>query len=333
MSYGDADNYFKQNNVLEDCMNVSPYLDFVHDLMKHDSVREQLVELGLFETEPTTIQVRQLLTRCLFRLNDSLLEKSSSVLRQFNNHTSIGMQIRTGGKMANYKEDTTFFSEEKLDRIFTVIDGYVKEFQDKMVLFISTDSNEVLSVLKQRYSFPILTSNYYSIGHSTSLRGGVTETFYRALIDIRVLANCDHLLTTYTSSFGNTASYLSHSLNKYILKYNDYHVGSTNNPNQIDYNSSSDLTSSTVSTSSPSSCSSSSNSLANSVASNASFNLLSLAKPTPHRPSSLLRAMLLFNQSLMPSAVRSGMSSAFSKGSPSGKNFKMGWSVTLKRIY
>ena len=194
-----------------------------------------------------------------------------------------------------------------------------------MVLFVSTDSNRVLSLLKERYAIPIVTSNYYSIGHSTALRGGVSETLYRAMIDLRVLANCDHLLTTYTSSFGNTASYLSHSLNKYILKYNDSPVGLTNTGNQIDYSSSSDFTSSS------SSCSSSSNSLASSVAASASFNLLSLAKPTPQHVSSPLRAMLLFNQSLMPSAVRSGISRAFSRGSPSGKNFKMGWSVTLNR--
>lgn len=223
LEFEDSNEIFKSNQVYNQCMLLSPYLDYVNDLMSHPSVRSRLVHLGLFETEPTTLQVRQLLTRSLFRLTTNLIQKSSSVIDDLGNRTSIGLQIRTGGKLANHPEDTAFFTEDTLDRIVDTVESIIQTISGEVVLFLSTDSNKVYHKLREAFSVPIVVTRYYVIGHSSYIRGGTQENLYRALIDLRVLAYCDYLVTTFTSSFGSTASYLSHSSNQWMLRY-DYTV-------------------------------------------------------------------------------------------------------------
>ena len=102
------------------------------------------------------------------------------------------------------------------------LDKLLEGIHEKVVIFLATDSKEVYTLLSRKYRLPIIMASYYSVGHSAELRGyGNIDYINRAMIDLQVLSNCDYLLTTFTSSFGNTASYLSHSLNKIIMDYKD----------------------------------------------------------------------------------------------------------------
>lgn len=219
---GSAESLLEQNQFISPCIFVSPYADTVTQLLKKPTVGQKLVDLGLFDAPPTDVQVRQLFTRALFRLNDNLLQKSSSVINRFKNRTSIGLQIRTGGQLANHKEDTIFFSLDKMYRVYSILDTLLEGIHEEVVIFLATDSKEIYKLLSSKYHLPIIMASYYSVGHSADLRGyGNIDYINRAMIDLQVLSNCDYLLTTFTSSFGNTASYLSHSLNKIIMNYKD----------------------------------------------------------------------------------------------------------------
>ena len=200
------------------------YFDFIDVLTSKQRIREILVELELFDKEPASIQVKQLLVRSLFMLNSNILYQVSTITQQFQNATSIGIQIRTGGSLANNQEQSAFFTQEKLFRIHTIVTQLLnseKAVKGEFVLFLSSDSEQVISSFRKQFKHRIVVTDFYRIGHSSRLRGGTRETFFRAVMDIQILSQCDYLLTTYTSSFGNAASYLSHSMNKLLLNYKD----------------------------------------------------------------------------------------------------------------
>lgn len=217
-----AQKFIRANGKQNKCIIASSYLDFIDTQLKINGTSKKLVDLGLFDDEPKPIQVRQLLSRALFRLNDELLTKSDDVFQEIRNRTSIGVQIRTGGKMANAEEDTIFFSPDKMYRVYAILNSLIEGIKDDVVIYLSTDSNRVVALLKNELHVPVVVAKYYKPSHSTLLRSGDhVQGLNRGVIDLKVLSQCDYLLTTFTSSFGNLASYLSHSLNKVIMNYKD----------------------------------------------------------------------------------------------------------------
>lgn len=197
-------------------------MDFIEDQLEIKGAGKKLVDLGLFDDEPKPIQIRQLLSRALFRLNDELLTKSADVFQEIRNRTSIGVQIRTGGKLANDKEDSIFFSSDKMYRVYAILNTLIEGINEDVVIYLSTDSNRVVALLKNEMHVPVVVAKYYKPSHSTEYRSeDYLQGLYRGVIDLKVLSQCNFLLTTFTSSFGNLASYLSHSLNKVVMNYKD----------------------------------------------------------------------------------------------------------------
>lgn len=200
-----------------DCIKLSAVLDFSDALLKEPGSLHRFVELGLFSKDPTVDQVKKLVSRFLFQLKPSLVESVEPMLSQFEGRSVIGLQLRTGGKLANYKEDTTFITLNDMERVCGVIDDCMSRrgFHDPH-LFLSTDSNQVVELFRNG-TYPLLVSDQFTIGHSSRARKGSSESIYRAVTDMLLLSKCDALITTKGSSFGDQASLLSDAAVKILL--------------------------------------------------------------------------------------------------------------------
>lgn len=195
--------------------------DLTYSLLSQNNTRESLVALGLFKTLPSTNEVIQLFSRTLFRPKLELRTYIDTFLKDLNALPSIGVQIRTGGKMANVKEDNCFFSNETIYRVIDKINDVISEHDIfDYNLFLSTDSYFVLGAMREYFPQLLSTSSKFEVGHTSLARNGYKKTYAeRAIIDLSLLSKCTYLITTKFSSYGTLSSMLSHSMYVYSVDW------------------------------------------------------------------------------------------------------------------
>ena len=194
--------------------------DLTYSLLSRNNTRERLVTLGLFKTLPSVDEVIQLFTETLFRPNLELRTYIDNFLKDMNALPSIGVQIRTGGKMANVEEENCFFSNETLYRVIDKINEVISEHDIfDYNLFLSTDSYFVLAAMKEYFPQLLFTSSKYEVGHTSLARNGYKTYAERAIIDLSLLSQCTYLIFTEFSSYGKLSSVLSHSMYVYSVNW------------------------------------------------------------------------------------------------------------------
>ena len=136
------------------------------------------------------------------------------------NHT-LGIQIRTGGCLADCREKREMSSLQDLIRL----PSYIQEIMNKTgmvanstLIFISTDSTIVENYLQRVMGYPyhLLSVNIFKRSHS--LINPSEEVMKRNLVDLYLLAECDALIFCSGSGFGHMAYYLSKSKSKFMYR-------------------------------------------------------------------------------------------------------------------
>ena len=144
----------------------------------------------------------------------TIINKHISILSQ---KKMIGIQMRLGGKKANYKEklflgpNSVRLFIEKVRKVME-IKGWKEE---DVNVFVSTDSNFALREVKKALNTPnhtiVYSTNEFSIGHSalgkTSAYGEKARDGFinRAIIDLLILKESDYLIYSQGSSYGQMA--------------------------------------------------------------------------------------------------------------------------------
>lgn len=203
------------------CYRVTFTEDDIPKILSKLENRQRLVSLGIFDSLPTDDEVRTLLTYVFFLPKSNLASYSNEFVRNLRKYPSIGVQIRTGGALASDNESNVFFSQSTMYRVIDMInkvltENYIYDYN----LFVSTDSQEILTQLKSIFPQLMHTSDDFKIGHTSNLRSPDGSNHgQRALIDLLVLSNCDYLIYTEDSSYGRLASALSFSEKKYYVSH------------------------------------------------------------------------------------------------------------------
>ena len=200
---------------IKTCVTVVDIMDISWRLLSRQQNREVLVRLGLFSSIPTEDEVISLFTRALFKPMITLTYQAKQFYENVRqNHTCIGVQLRTGGLLANTPEQDVFLTKEKIETMAKRIMSFIANRTIiNPALFISSDSSDAIEQMKGLVSIPVYYSTAYQIGHSSPARNHapLQQVFLRNVIDIEVLSFCDYLITTKDSSFGQIAIYLSHA--------------------------------------------------------------------------------------------------------------------------
>ena len=137
---------------------------------------------------------------------------------------TFGVQVRTGGNLANDFEELSMISEEAMYRvpsqILEICEKHNVVFSD-WNLYVSSDSDRAINFLFNTFKsvFNVIYSTKYPHGHtcpdyirSTSLKS--------ALIDVHILGSSDILLTTKGSGFGRMASAMVYPHPSYFIPVN-----------------------------------------------------------------------------------------------------------------
>ena len=211
---------FLENGIgVNSCIQTSDYMDVTWRMMEIPGNAEKLVKMGLFDSTPSNEEVSHLLSLVLFQLNDTLRDQADTIFSKYP-HPLLGLQIRTGGTVSNTHEESLFYSLDKVDPIMSFVSSFARNNTlSNVTLFLSTDSNAMIQAIKEKSSYPIVMLDVYSIGHSSPMRNhnSLSSSLKRAVMDIYLLSKCDYLITTRSSSFGDTAAFLSSTPFKQIM--------------------------------------------------------------------------------------------------------------------
>ena len=178
----------------------------------------KLLDMGFLSSNTTIntdyryFQIHSILYRLLLNPSVELCTIINKYSAQLQLSKSIGLQIRMGGKLSNIN-DAKFMNMTRVDRVIQE----VKRHQSPIV-FVSTDTPWIPDYLKSNLNSTvrILHVKEFEIGHSASytvrndshLWEAVTK---RAIVDLMILKDCDRLLVTSGSSFGDLAIGLQQS--------------------------------------------------------------------------------------------------------------------------
>lgn len=170
-------------------------------------------------------EIRSIWLRLILNPNEELCELINSHILQLKQRYMIGVQLRFGGIIANFKEEEGLMSEDGLKRAIAAVKLHVKQMNLKwedVYIFISTDSNKIAA--KFRWHFEkiskgvMYTIDDFDIGHSAPGKTGRYKEGWvrftkRAIVDMMILKESDFYIYTKRSSFGKFARELQKSYN------------------------------------------------------------------------------------------------------------------------
>ena len=166
----------------------------------------------------------KLLFHIVLSPNGSIRDEIDEEKRRLTRPYTFGVQVRTGGNLANDFEELSMISEEAMYRvpsqILEICEKHNVVFSD-WNLYVSSDSDRAINFLFNTFKsvFNVIYSTKYPHGHtcpdyirSTSLKS--------ALIDVHILGSSDILLTTKGSGFGRMASAMVYPHPSYFIPVN-----------------------------------------------------------------------------------------------------------------
>ena len=171
--------------------------------------------------------MRSALLPVLLNPEPTLCEQINHHIQQLKQRHLIGVQIRNGGKLANYRE-RPIQGQFAMKHFVNAVIRYMKQNHlspEDVYLFISTDSDVVYAEMQRIFCAYNETMVYsiheYPIGHSSSRKSfGVYgrrnkwESFSnRAMMDLLILKESDFLVFSQGSSYGQFAHELQQTYN------------------------------------------------------------------------------------------------------------------------
>ena len=156
-------NYFKHKY-----SGIQTYAILSPSICSNPKYVEQLVDIGLIpNTQNAMIEVHHRLSRILFQPRAALINEAREFIKNNTLKNCVGIQYRTGGKVASFYEHTVFMT---MDSVVESAKLLKIAFTNKnRTIFLTTDSNKVLSVVpKLMDPLKVRSVKKYSIGHSAS---------------------------------------------------------------------------------------------------------------------------------------------------------------------
>lgn len=156
-----------------------------------------------------------LLYRLVIQPSNKINSEILSILHNPDMKHCIGVQMRTGGELADKWEKHKFLSKARVNEYARSIN---EKYKNNEAIYLSTDSNKVINIVKKRMkNHKVITSTQFSIGHSSLSKHN--QGLKRAIVDMIVTSHCQPLYVTYGSSFGIAINFLSYNTETTIMSH------------------------------------------------------------------------------------------------------------------
>lgn len=192
--------------------------DIIPILLEKFNALPHFQHLGLITTaeieytKDIKILLRNSLSRILFQPSDSICRFVKNYTLELRNHANhlIGYQMRFGGTVANHQEPSQFLLEKDVQMFYRSSQMYMHRNHlglKDVSIFVSTDSDVMANrVLSFYHNESVFTMPGTTRGHSSPNALNIyKESKYleNTIKELFILKNCDHLVTTMYSSFGD----------------------------------------------------------------------------------------------------------------------------------
>ena len=126
-------------------------------------------------------------------------------------HT-IGLQLRMGGKLSDYRENYTGIPFSRIDDVISQVKSYIamNHWENNVQLYIASDSSFVINHIrnKTKYYFPVIESLLYKHGHSRGHKDYIL-VMNKVISDFYYMSLCDYIFVTWPSSMGRMMCYFT----------------------------------------------------------------------------------------------------------------------------
>ena len=186
--------------------------DMLMEMVKCPKIRDALIA----EHIPCRFDkhsLSQYFGRFLFQPKQSIIDIGNKLLDKMTG-VRVGLQLRFGGKIAEFQEGFKFIKEENIGRVVDFINKKLQSVNN-YTFYLSSDSKKAPKLLAP-LNASFVMADAFEIGHT---RGKNLKFMERAILDLYVLSKCDILFTTWFSTYGNFARDLSDSRRIYMIKY------------------------------------------------------------------------------------------------------------------
>ena len=185
---------------------------------------QTLIDSQLLQDGQDWKYLYKLLFQIVLSPNDSIKKDIEEEKQRLTRPYTFGIQVRTGGNLANDFERTSMISEEGLQEIPSQILEICKKHGvnfSEWNLYISSDSDRAINYFVKKFQskFNVIYSTKYVSGHTTS-KHLKPNSLISALIDLHILGSSDILLSTKGSGFGRIASSLVYPHPSYFIPVN-----------------------------------------------------------------------------------------------------------------
>lgn len=194
--------------------------DSVKYVLLHYNGTQRLRKLGFptFSSIQTTANLfRNTLLRLLLNPVPRLCNRIHKEQALLNARHLSCFQVRTGGALANVKENVSFLSASHYRDFVRLMHAYAVQnrlYDAGMNLFVSSDSDHAIRAIRNLtagdVSFFSLSNIYrghtaYSVWNRTT---EAADVIFGSLLDLFLLKDCDMLIATCGSSYGSIAMVL-----------------------------------------------------------------------------------------------------------------------------
>lgn len=205
-------------------ISLSIVYDFVKELNQHYHTAERFIDLQLLPAEALSSPylvylLRNTMVRLFFIPRDDVCEaiQAMRLLVRADRSIHICYQIRSGGTLANYHENSAFLNASDVNVFYQQLVSHLQRHSlsyRNVSLFVASDSDvlvrEVISFFNG--SIPVFSQKAVR-GHSSLnyLRQGHDLTVMKTtLVDLFTLSSCDYIIYTMFSTYGQFAHYMSY---------------------------------------------------------------------------------------------------------------------------
>ena len=185
--------------------------DLLMDLVKCHKIDKALMAANIYcgFNKPS---LSRYFGRFLFQPKQNIIDLGDELLAKMTG-VRVGLQLRFGGKIAEYKEGYKFIKEEDIGRVIRFIRKKLRVVQN-YTIFLSSDSKRAPELL-QSMNTTFVIADAFEIGHTRGIGNRFME---RAVLDLYILSKCDMLFTTMFSTYGNFAKDISDSSKMYTIR-------------------------------------------------------------------------------------------------------------------
>ena len=238
--------YFRRNHInsilKRDTVVLNTYSDYTSLGLSTNLYEQEFFDMGLINriipNRPVFdfgLEIRSVWLRLITNPNEELCTFINKHIAVLKTRYLIGVQLRFGGSIANYKE-RSLMSAKGLSRAENIVKTHVKSLGlqwSDVYIYLSTDSDLAVEKFKNRFSALgediVYSIDDYKIGHSSSAKTASNNELWtsytkRAIVDMMLLKESDYLVYSKRSSFGKFALELQMSynitvdVNKYLMK-------------------------------------------------------------------------------------------------------------------